>query len=174
MEFEIKELHTRTELKRFVDFPHHLYAGNPYWVPSLRKSELDTLDWQVNPAFEHCRARYWIAESAGRIVGRIAAIINPKHEEVWGQPYMRFGWFDVVDDFDVTQALLDQVEKWAKEEKRTAIHGPLGFTNMDHTGLLLMDSMSWRRWRPDITIPTIRTIWSRLAIVKMWTLLITR
>ena len=137
MEIEIKEIHTRKELKQFVDFPHHLYAGNDYWVPTMRKSELDTLDRNVNPAFAYCEARYWLAMCEGEVVGRIAGIINRRHHEVWGQPYMRFGWLDMVDDPQVTLSLLEKVEGWAGDENLAAVHGPLGFTNLDHNGVLV-------------------------------------
>lgn len=137
MPFEIKEIHTRKELKQFVNFPHHLYAGNAYWVPSMRKGELNTLDREVNPAFTYCRARYWLALQKGEVVGRIAGIINQRHHEVWGQPYMRFGWLDALDDPEITKALLKKVEDWAREEGLTAVHGPLGFTNLDHNGILV-------------------------------------
>jgi len=137
MDIEIKEIHTRKELKQFVDFPHHLYAGNDYWVPTMRKSELDTLDRDVNPAFAYCDARYWLAMRDVEIVGRIAGIINRRHHEVWGQPYMRFGWLDMVDDPQVTLSLLEKVEGWAGDENLAAVHGPLGFTNLDHNGVLV-------------------------------------
>ena len=137
MDVTIKEIHTRTELKKFVDFPHHLYAGNDYWVPSMRKGELDTLDRDVNPAFATCEARFWLAERDGKVVGRIAGIINRRHHDEWEQPYMRFGWLDVIDDPQATQALLDTVEAWARAEGLTAVHGPLGFTNLDHNGVLV-------------------------------------
>jgi len=137
MDTTIRELRTRNELYQFIDFPHHLYAGNAYWVPSMRKSELDTLDWDVNPAFATCEARYWLAERDGEIVGRIAGIINRRHHEVWNQPYMRFGWLDMIDNRQVTYALLAKVEEWARAEGLRAVHGPLGFTNLDHNGVLV-------------------------------------
>ena len=137
MDYLIKEIRTRKELKRFVDFPHQLYAGNAYWVPAMRKGELDTLDRAKNPAFSYCQARYWLAWRNGKIVGRIAGIINQRHHSVWGQPYMRFGWFDAVDDPSITRALLEKVEDWARAEKLSAVHGPLGFTNLDHNGVLV-------------------------------------
>ena len=137
MDIEIKEIHTRKELKQFVDFPHHFYAGNDYWVPTMRKSELDTLDRDVNPAFAYCDTRYWLAMREGEVVGRIAGIINRRHHEVWGQPYMRFGWLDMVNDPQVTLSLLEKVEGWAGDENLAAVHGPLGFTNLDHNGVLV-------------------------------------
>lgn len=137
MDFKIRELRTRKELKQFVDFPHRLYAGNSFWVPTMRKSELDTLDWDRNPAFAYCEARYWLAERDGKVIGRIAGIINRRHYEVWGQPYMRFGWLDMVDEPQVTNVLLETVQSWAREENLEAMHGPLGFTNLDHNGVLV-------------------------------------
>jgi len=98
---------------------------------------MNTLNCDKNPAFAYCKARCWLAYEGGQVVGRIAGIINRRHKEKWGQPYMRFGWFDVVDDPAVTLALLEKVESWARDEGLTAVHGPMGFTNLDHAGMLV-------------------------------------
>jgi len=137
MDFTIEPVSTPRELKAFINFPHHLYAGNPYWVPSLRKDERSTLDRSSNPSFAYCDANYWIAWRGGKVVGRIAGIINHRHHEKWKQPFMRFGWFDVIDDRAVSSALLAKVETWAREEGLSAVHGPMGFTNLDHAGMLV-------------------------------------
>ena len=137
MDVCIREVHSKKVLKAFVDFPHRLYAGNAYWVPSLRSDEMNTLNCEKNPAFVYCEARCWLAYEGGKVVGRIAGIINRRHKEKWGQSYMRFGWFDVVDDTAVTLALLEKVEGWAHDEGLTAVHGPMGFTNLDHAGMLV-------------------------------------
>jgi len=106
-------------------------------VPALFSDELNTLSKDINPAFEVDQARYWLAYRDGKIVGRIAAIINPLHAKKWKQNYMRFGWFDFEDDKEVSQALIAEVEKWARETGKDAIHGPLGFTDMDREGMLV-------------------------------------
>ena len=137
MDVHVQEVHSKKELKTVVDFPHNLYAGNAYWVPSLRSDEMRTLDPEKNPAFAYCEARCWLAFNDSQVVGRIAGIMNRRHSEKWGQPYLRFGWFDVVDDPAVTLALLEKVESWAKAEGLTAVHGPMGFTNLDHAGILI-------------------------------------
>ena len=137
MDITVKEVTTDRELKAFIRYPHQLYAGNPYWVPSLSGDEWNTLRSDKNPAFEYCEARYWLAILDGRIVGRIAAILNHRHIEKWGQKYMRFGWIDFIDDPAVSAALLGAVEAWAREKGLEAVHGPLGFTNMDHSGMLV-------------------------------------
>ena len=137
MDVQIKEITTLKELKAFVRFPHSLYRGNPYWVPALEFDELNTLRRDKNPAFENCEAKYWLAYQDGRIVGRVAAILNHKHIEKWNQHYVRFGWLDFIDDPSVPEALMKMVEAWARENSMTAVHGPLGFTDLDKEAMLV-------------------------------------
>lgn len=133
----IKEVSSRKDLRAFIRFPHSLNRGNPYWVPGLDFDEMNTLRKDKNPAFEHCQARYWLAYSEGEIVGRVAAIDNRLHSETWGQPYLRFGWIDFVDHRVVSDALFGAVEAWAESLGKTAVHGPLGFTDLDREGMLV-------------------------------------
>jgi GNAT superfamily N-acetyltransferase len=137
MDIQIKEITTLKELKTFINFPFELYRDNPYWVPSLMFDELNTLRQDKNPAFEHCEAKYWMAYRDGHVVGRVAAILNKRHIEKWGQRYMRFGWIDFIDDPSVSKALVMTVEAWAKETGMSAVHGPLGFTDLDREGMLV-------------------------------------
>jgi ribosomal protein S18 acetylase RimI-like enzyme len=133
----LKEVESKRELKRFVKFPLWLYRGNPYYVPSMFSGELNTLDRDKNPAFEYCEARYWLAFEGRRVVGRVAAIINPRYNEKWQRPYMRFAWLDFVDDPAVSAALIGAVEDWAREKRLKAVHGPIGFTALDREGQLV-------------------------------------
>jgi len=137
MGIEIKEVLGRGDLKKFVKFPCKLYEENKYWVPPLLFDEMNTLRSDKNPAFEFCEAKYWLAYRNGEIAGRIAAIINQKYVEKWGNKYLRFGWIDFIDDEQVSNALLEAVENWAKSKGMTAVHGPLGFTDMDNEGTLI-------------------------------------
>jgi GNAT superfamily N-acetyltransferase len=137
MTLDIRPVQSRRDLASFVDFPRRLYFGNPYWVPAMRADEINTLRHDRNPAFEFCRARYWLAYDGGRPVGRVASIINPRHAEKWGQPYARFGWLDFIDEPAVSTALLGTVEDWARAQGMRALHGPLGFTDLDREGLLV-------------------------------------
>ncbi len=134
---QIKEVTSLRELKRFVSFQYSLYDGNKYWVPPLRGDEVKSLRWDKNPAFDFCDVKYWLAYEGGKIVGRIAGIINRKYNEKWGARTARFGWFDFVDDKKVSATLLNTVEAWAKENGMTTVHGPLGFTDMDAEGVLV-------------------------------------
>jgi GNAT superfamily N-acetyltransferase len=137
MDVQIQEVTTLKGLKVFIHFPFTLYHGNPYWVPTLVSDDMNTLRRDKNPAFETCQARYWLATRNGSIVGRVAAILNHPHIEKWGQRYLRFGWLDFIDDPQVSSALLQTVEAWAKETGMIAVHGPLGFTDMDREGMLV-------------------------------------
>lgn len=137
MDILVKEVTTPRELKSFIHFPFELYQGNPNWVPTLMFDELNTLRKDKNPAFEFCEAKYWLAVRDGKTVGRVAAILNKRHIEKWGQRYLRFGWIDFIDDPSVSTALMKTVENWAKEIGLTAVHGPLGFTDLDREGMLV-------------------------------------
>ncbi len=136
-EIIIKEVKTLHDIKQFVSFPHVLYADNPYWVPSMRADEITTLRSDKNPAFEYCEAKYWLAYKKGKIVGRIAGIINQAYIEKWKKKYVRFGWIDFIDDIAVSEALIRMVEDWADKMGMDAVHGPLGFTDFDPEGMLV-------------------------------------
>ena len=133
----LTEVKNKRDLKKFINFPYGLYKDHPFWVPPLGFDEMNTLSWTRNPSFEYCVARYWIAVEDGTILGRIAAILNKKSIEKWGKRYLRFGWFDTVERIDVAEALLGAVEDWARQLDLTAVHGPLGFTDLDPEGLLV-------------------------------------
>jgi GNAT superfamily N-acetyltransferase len=137
MSVEIKEVTNKVLLKKFVYFNIKLYKGNPYHVPGLIDDELMTLEKERNPAFEFCESIYYLAYKDNKIVGRIAGIINHKANETWNQKYARFSFLDFIDDEEVSKTLFDAVEKWAVEKGMNGIQGPLGFTDLDHEGLLV-------------------------------------
>lgn len=137
MSVEIKKVTTKSELKRFIRFNYEFYKDNPYSVPDLYDDMLNTFSPQKNAAFEFCEADYFLALRDGKIVGRVAAIINRRANETWNRKTVRFGWIDFVDDMEVSTALIDTVKQWGKERGMTEIEGPLGFTDMDAEGMLV-------------------------------------
>ena len=137
METEIFKVASRKDLKNFIRFQLELYKGNPYWCPPLIFDELNTLGKDKNPAFEYCEAEYWLAYRDGKIVGRIAGIINKKANERWKENFVRFGWIDFIDDTEVSSKLIETVAEWGRNKGMTAIQGPLGFTDMDPEGMLV-------------------------------------
>jgi GNAT superfamily N-acetyltransferase len=137
MTVEIREVQNHRQLRDFIRFPLSLYKNNRYYVPSLYMDEMNTLRSDKNPAFAEAQARYFLAYRDGKIVGRVAGILVPKHELKWGDKYMRFGWLDFIDDPEVSTALISEVEKWAQELGMNGLHGPLGFTDLDREGMLI-------------------------------------
>ncbi len=137
MAVTIKKVSDRRDLKRFIRFNYELYKNNPYSVPDLYDDMLRTLDKKKNAAFEFCEADYFLAYKDGRLVGRVAAIINHRANQTWNKKEVRFGWIDFTDDAEVSEALIRTVEQWGKERGMTQIQGPLGFTDMDAEGMLI-------------------------------------
>ncbi|MDX9784672.1 MAG: hypothetical protein RBT72_07975 [Spirochaetia bacterium] len=137
MSVEIREVHTRAELRKFVAFPETIYADQRNWVPSFLFDDMNTLNPKKNPAFEFCEAQCWTAWKDGTMVGRIAGIINHRFVEKWGKKLARFGWIDFIEDFEVASALVKTVEDWARAKGMEGLHGPWGFTDLDREGMLV-------------------------------------
>ena len=137
MNVEIKEAKSKKDIKAFVKFGIDLYKNNPYYVPDLIEELMMTLDSKRNPAFEIADTVYYLAYRDGKVVGRIAGIINHRSNEVWKQKHARFGFVDFIDDAEVVDALFFAVESWAKQQGMEAIQGPMGFTDMDNEGMLI-------------------------------------
>ena len=133
----IKKVTSKDDLMKFIHFGIDLYKGNDYFVPPLIYDERTTLNRSKNPAFDHCDATYFLAYRGGEIVGRIAAIINHKSNERWNQKHARFGFVDFIDDNDVVDSLFGAAESWSRARGMDKIHGPLGFTDLDHEGMLI-------------------------------------
>lgn len=134
---EIKKVESRRDLCKFIDFHNELYKGNPYHVPNLYFDEMNTFRKDKNAAFDFCEAEYFMAYRDGKVVGRVAAIINHSANKKWERESVRFGWIDFVDDIEVSKALLKAVEDYGKSKGMKEIVGPLGFTDMDPEGMLL-------------------------------------
>lgn len=133
----INKVRTKDDLKKFIQFGIDLYEGNEYFVPPLIYDERATLNWGKNPAFDHCDANYFLAYRDDKIVGRIGVIINHKANEIWNERNARFGFVDFIDDNEVVDALFGAAESWARSRGLEKLHGPLGFTDFDHEGMLV-------------------------------------
>lgn len=133
----IRKVSDRRGLEDFIDFHYDLYDGDAYDVPNLFSDELKTLSHDKNAAFEFCEAEYYLAyDTGGRIVGRVAAIINHRANRRWGRRCVRFGWIDFIDDIEVSRALLEAVEDYGRSKGMDEMIGPLGFTDFDPEGML--------------------------------------
>ena len=137
MKTEIEIVKTKKELKRFIKFPFRLYKGSPYWAPPLIRDDLEMFNRKKNPSYENADTRLFIAARGGQPVGRIAAIISYAANEKYKTRNLRFGWFDVIDDYEVAQSLFRAVEDWGRELGMETLTGPHGFTDLDPEGMLI-------------------------------------
>lgn len=134
---EVKVVSTKKELEQFVKFQFEIFKNNDFWVPPLIFDEMDTFDKSKNPTLKNCDIRLLLAYKNHKIVGRVAAVVNWEEVNKLGKSKTRFGWFDVIDDVEVTKALLDEVYKFGKEKGMDHVEGPLGFSNLDKVGVLI-------------------------------------
>ncbi|WP_344827301.1 GNAT family N-acetyltransferase [Rurimicrobium arvi] len=137
MSVQIRPCSSSADFKAFVQFPFDLYRNNAYWVPPMKKDELAALQPATNPAFRNCEAQFWIALDGDKVVGRIGAIVNHVYNEKTGTKLCRLSRLEFVNDRSVSTALLRTAEEWAKSKGMSGIHGPLGFTNLDHQAILI-------------------------------------
>jgi hypothetical protein len=135
-QIEIKRVTDKRGLDTFIQLHYDLYRGNQFDAPNLYRDEVNTLSRDKNSAFDFCEAEYFLAYRDGKVVGRVAAIINHRYNEQWQRPCVRFGWLDLIDDAEVMRALLNAVEEYGKQKGMKEIIGPLGFTDMDPEGML--------------------------------------
>ena len=124
------------DLRRFARFNVQLYRNHPYAVPDLIRDTVNTFKPSRNAALEFCEAQLFLALMDGKVVGRVAAIINGRANEAWKVKTVRFGWIDFIDDIRVSGALLDAVAAWGRERGMDRLEGPFGFTDFDPEGML--------------------------------------
>jgi len=137
MSIIIKAVENKKDLKTFVKVPFKIFKGNPYWVPQLISDEMEIFNPKKNPAFVSAESKQFIAYEDGKPVGRCAAILSHAANEKYKSKNLRFGWFDTIEDFEVTDSLFKAVEAWGKEKGMETLTGPHGFTDLDLEGMLV-------------------------------------
>ena len=137
MYIEIKEVLTKKDLWKWVRFPNQLYKNSEFFVPFLEDDEFNTFSKDKNPAYDFCETKLFLAYKDKKIVGRIAGLINHAYNEKWNKNAIRFTRFDFIDDFEVSKSLFDAVVSWGREKSHSEIMGPIGFTDIDHQGMLV-------------------------------------
>jgi len=135
-DIQIIEAKTRKDIKRFVRFQNELYKGNAFFVPALESDELKFFS-PKNPSWNEVEVKAFLAIRGGEVVGRIATIIQKTYNELHNCKNVRFTRFDIIDDCRVATALLDAAVNFARERGMQAVHGPLGFNDLDKEGVLV-------------------------------------
>ncbi len=132
---EVKDKKTYND---FFRFPYTLYKkDHPYNAPPLMSEEKSEFDPKINGAFAHCECKQFVAYDNGIPVGRIAGILNHKYNEKTGEKQLRFTRYDVIDNLEVSQKLIDAVSAWGKEKGMNKLIGPIGFSDFDKQGMLI-------------------------------------
>ncbi|MDX1393679.1 MAG: N-acetyltransferase [Gemmatimonadota bacterium] len=128
---------TRRDLNRFIDFPWEIYRDDPHWVPPLKRDMRVAFDREKHPFHRHSEAQPFLALRDDRVVGRICAIRNRRHEEFHDEPVGFFGFFESLDDPGVAAALFDAVRVWLRERGLEVMRGPTSFSTNEVSGLLV-------------------------------------
>ena len=137
MGIEIKKVETKKDLKNFINFPHDLYRDDPNYVPMLQMAAKEILSEKKNPFFEHSQVQNYLAYKDGKLAGRISAIRNNNYNKYHDSNVGFWGFYDIIDDYEVSKALFDTVEQWHKQHGFDAMIGPVNFSTNDTAGLLI-------------------------------------
>ncbi len=121
----IESVSTGRQRKAFLNYPWRLYRGDPNWIPPLRHDQEEMVGYRRHPFYEQNQAQTFLAYRDGEVCGRIAAIHNRSHVDVYNERRGYFGFFECIDDQDVANALLDAARTWLAERDLTCIRGPM-------------------------------------------------
>ena len=133
----IRPVEGMRDLKEFIRFPYRHYRNNPVWVPPLIQDQKVLLNPEKHPFYRHADTRFFLALKDGKTAGRIAAIIDHKHNEFHSEKMGLFGFFESTDDFAVAEGLLSSAKQWVKDRGMTAFRGPVNPSQNEDCGCLM-------------------------------------
>ena len=134
---EIKKVETPAQWKQFIDFAWDLYKDDPNWVSPPRIAIKDLLDPKKNPFFKHAEIYPLIAYSDGKVVGRILGVIDQNNNEFHSEKAVAFGYFEAINDDQVTSGLVDEVTRWGQSKGMNILRGPINLSTNNECGLLV-------------------------------------
>ncbi|MGM0432045.1 MAG: N-acetyltransferase [Spirochaetota bacterium] len=133
----VESVKTKGDYRKFFTFPIQLYKDQPYYIPSLLYDEKWNFNPKKNPAYEFCETICFLAREDGKVVGRIAGLINHNINKAEGSQTVRFTRFDVIDNLEVSRQLIEAVAQWGQNKGMDKLIGPMGFSDLDKQGLLV-------------------------------------
>ena len=134
---EIREVHTRKDLSKFIHLPATIHQNHPNWVPPIYMDDWEFFNPKKNKSFDSCDAVLLLAFRNKQVVGRIMGIIHRKYNEKHQEKNARFAFFETWNDEEVVTALISSVENWAREKGMDRLVGPLAFSDKDPQGFLI-------------------------------------
>ena len=132
---EIIEVNSKELQKKLVDFQFELYKDCPQWVPPFRSDVFLKMDKEKHPFYDHSESDFFLAIRDGKVVGRIAALVNRPFNEYHNCLDGDFYLFDAINDQEVANALFDRVFEWARARGLERIVGPKGYGPLDGYGI---------------------------------------
>ena len=135
MKYELEEVKTSRQFKKFIEFPYILYKNVHQYTPPLRRDEIES--FTKSPSLEYCKVKMWIVLEGKRVVGRIAGILNEKYNDIYFKRAVGFGWIEMENDIEIARMLLGAVEQWALSLEMNQVHGPVGFNTWYRRGMLV-------------------------------------
>lgn len=138
----VDSVRSRSDLQDFIRFPWKVYSEDPAWVPPLIREQKKLLDRSRHPFHQHAEVEYFLAWQNGEVVGRVAAILNYRHNEFHSENTGFFGFFEVMEDTAASDGILSAAEEWLAERGMDTIVGPMNFSTNDesHSPGILLDS----------------------------------
>ncbi|MDI6845752.1 MAG: GNAT family N-acetyltransferase [Candidatus Saccharicenans sp.] len=136
-QIEVSQVRNNKDFKAFLLFPWKIYENDPNWVPPLLIEMKEKLNRRKNPFFEHAEMELFLAREGEEKVGRIAAIIDHRHNEYHREKVVFFGLYESVNDPEVARALLETVAAWGKERGMDTLRGPMNLSMNDECAFLL-------------------------------------
>jgi GNAT superfamily N-acetyltransferase len=122
---------------RFIQLPYDLYRGDPHWVPPLRMAVKELLDREKHPFYANAETQLYLAVQDGRVVGRVAAILDRAHNRFHQENAGFFGFYESIDDAGVALALLSQARTWVRGKGADFLRGPVNPSTNYECGMLV-------------------------------------
>lgn len=134
---EIELVESESDKNKFIEFPYNFYSNDKNWVEPLRFDVKNNLNEKKNPFYSHSKIKLWLAKKNGEIAGRIAGIINDNHNKFHNDKVAFFGFFECINDKNVSKLLFDKAAEFAKENGMYTLRGPVSPSTNDECGLLV-------------------------------------
>ncbi len=137
MNIKIEKLQGKSDTKKFIKCQRQFYINEPNFVTPLMLDQMDALNTEKNPFYQHSKLQLFIAKNENKIVGRIAAITNDMHNKLHNDMVGFFGFFECIDDVDVARALFSAAGEWLKAQGMSHMRGPANPSLNDTCGVLV-------------------------------------
>jgi GNAT superfamily N-acetyltransferase len=166
-EIRVKPVTSRAERKRFLNFPWQLYQNDRYWIPPLRTNQAELVGYHRHPFYDDAEVCTFLATKNSEVCGRIAAIDNHAHNRAHEGDQRGFlGFFECIDDHDVSGALFDAARGWFADRGLKQLRGPVNPSLNYECGLLVENFEMSPTFMMTYNLPYYGALWEHYGFVK--------